>query len=97
MASRKDLKKDVDSLVGEVVNDCFTYMTLHGDKNRDKAEGIISKIMESRNTAIKKINNPGKLTDKKATKAHFKALQQELLVSADECFTELSKLPKDLG
>jgi len=53
--------------------------------------------MESRNTAIKKINNPGKLTDKKATKAHFKALQQELLVSADECFTELSKLPKDLG
>jgi len=95
MASRRELKKDVDSLVSEVVNDCFTYMMIHGDKNRDKAEGIISKIMESRNTAIKKINNPGKLADKKAVKNHFNTLQQELMVSVDQCFTELSQLSKE--
>jgi hypothetical protein len=52
MANKRNLKKDVDFLVSEVVSDCYTFMLINGDKNRDKALSIIEGMLEKRNELI---------------------------------------------
>jgi len=94
MANKKNLKKDVDFLVSEVVSDCYTFMLIHGDKNQDKAFAIIETILEKRNELITRINNPENKHDAKAVKAHYKAIQEDLMVAVDDCFTKLSEITK---
>ncbi len=94
MANKKNLKKDVDFLVSEVVSDCYTFMLIHGDKNQDKALAIIETMLEKRNELISRINNPENKHDAKAVKAHYKAIQEDLMVAVDDCFTKLSDITK---
>ncbi|MGD9977758.1 MAG: hypothetical protein AB7S54_07470 [Bacteroidales bacterium] len=94
MANRRNLKKDVDFLVNEVVSDCYTYMLLNGDKNRDKALSIIESMIGKRNELITRINNPEKKDDPKAVKVHYKSIQNDLLAAVDGCFTQLSEITK---
>jgi hypothetical protein len=92
MANKREIKKDVDYLVGEVISDCYTYLIIHGDKNRDKVIDIIGGIVEKRNELIGRVNNPDKKSDTKQVKAHYKAINVDLLAAIDESFTKLSKL-----
>lgn len=94
MANKRNLKKDVDFLVSEVVSDCYTFMLINGDKNRDKALSIIEGMLEKRNELITRINNPENKEDSKAIKAHYKAIQQDLMIAVDDCFTKLSEITK---
>ena len=94
MANKKNLKKDVDFLVSEVVSDCYTFMLINGDKNHDKALAIIETMLEKRNELITRINNPENKHDAKAVKAHYKAIQEDLMVAVDDCFTKLSEITK---
>ena len=92
MANKREIKKDVDYLIGEVISDCYTYLIIHGDKNRDKVIEIISEIIEKRNELIGRVNNPDKKFDSKQIKSHFKAINVDLLTAIDVSFTKLSKL-----
>lgn len=92
MANKRDIKKDVDFLVGEVISDCYTYLLIHGDKNREKVVEIIESIVNKRNDLISRVNNPDKSFDSKQVKAHYKAINVELLTAIDDSFSKLSKL-----
>jgi hypothetical protein len=92
MANKREIKKDVDFLVGEVISDCYTYLLIHGDKNRDKVIEIIGALVEKRNDLISRVNNPDKKFDSKQIKSHYKAINVDLLAAVDESFTKLSKL-----
>jgi hypothetical protein len=94
MANKRNLKKDVDFLVSEVVSDCYTFMLINGDKNRDEALSIIETMLEKRNEFMTRINNPENKDDAKAVKAHYKSIQQDLMVAVDGCFTKLSEITK---
>jgi len=92
MANKREIKKDVDYLIGEVISDCYTYLLIHGDKNRDKVIDIIGAIIEKRNDLISRINNQDKTFDTKQVKSHYKAINADLLAAIDESFSKLSKL-----
>jgi hypothetical protein len=92
MANKREIKKDVDYLIGEVISDCYTYLLIHGDKNREKVVEIIEAIIEKRNNFISRVNNPEKNLDTKQVKAHFKAINTDLLVAINDSFTSLSEL-----
>ncbi|MDD2279298.1 MAG: hypothetical protein PHD06_08555 [Bacteroidales bacterium] len=92
MASVRNIKKDIDFLVGEVVSDCYTYLYLHGDKNRDKVIEIIEGIVGKRNDFIERVNNPEKDADTKQKRKHFKQIYSDLLGTVDESFSKLSTL-----
>ncbi|QKG79647.1 hypothetical protein [Tenuifilum thalassicum] len=94
MASRRNLKKDIDYLMSEVISDCYTYMLIHGEKKRDEAIAIIESILEKRNDLIHRIKHPENKSDKKAVKAHYKAIHEDLLKAIDESFSKLSELTK---
>ena len=92
MANKREIKKDVDYLIGEVISDCYTYLLIHGEKNRDKVVEIIGAIIEKRNDFISRVNNSDKNFDTKQVKAHFKAINEDLLVTINDSFTSLSDL-----
>lgn len=94
MASIRNIKKDIDYLVSEVISDCYTYLYLHGDKNREKVTGIIEEVVNKRNDFIQKASNPGKELDRKQTRKHFKTLYSDLFSMVDNSFTQLSELTK---
>ncbi len=92
MANKREIKKDVDFLVGEVISDCYTFLLINGEKNRDNVIEIIGSIVEKRNDLINRVNNQDKTFDTKQVKAHYKAINNDLLAAIDESFTKLSKL-----
>lgn len=92
MANKREIKKDVDFLVGEVISDCYTYLLINGEKNRDSVIEIISEIVDTRNDLISRVNNQDKSLDTKQVKAHYKAINADLLGAIDQSFSKLSKL-----
>jgi hypothetical protein len=92
MANKREIKKDIDYLVGEVISDSYTYLLIHGEKNRDKVIEIIGAVVEKRNDLISRVNNSDKKFDSKQVKAHFKQINADLLAAIDDSFSKLSKL-----
>jgi hypothetical protein len=58
MASVRQLKKDIDNQIFEVISDCFIYAGLHPDSNDEEISGIISDAVNLRNELIARVNNP---------------------------------------
>ena len=94
MANIRNVKKDIDYLVGEVISDCYTYLYIHGENNRDKIVEIIQEVVDKRNDFFKRVNNPDKELDRKQTRQYFKQIYSDLLETVDNSFTQLSELSK---
>ncbi len=94
MASIRNVKKDIDYLVGEVISDCYTFMYLHGDKSKDKVVEIIEDAVTKRNEFFDRVNNPGKDSDTKQKREHYRLIYSDLLTTVDDSFSKLSELTK---
>jgi len=94
MANVRNVKKDIDYLVSEVISDCYAYLYIHGEKNRDKIVDIIEDVVDKRNEYIRRANRPEKGLDRKQKRKHFKQIYSDLLSTVDNSFTKLSELTK---
>jgi hypothetical protein len=92
MASRRNIKKDIDYIVDEIISDSFLCMSIQPEKNKEGIIAIITDTTEMRNDLIVKVNNAPKAASRKETKDYYKAIYNELLTSADKSFEKLSKL-----
>jgi hypothetical protein len=92
MASIRDLKKDIDYLIFEVISDCFAYSTLHPDNKSDELTALIADAVEFRNDLIARVNNPDGKDNPKIVKAYYKSVAKDLLVGVDKLFERLSGL-----
>lgn len=94
MASIKNLKKDVDFIIDEVIGDCMLYLHFNQGKNIDEIESVLKQTVDLRNGLYSRINHPQGKNDVKQTKAHFKAIVNDLLTNANGLFEQISKLAK---
>ena len=92
MASIRELKKDIDYLVFEVISDCFTYSSVHPDNKSDELSAIITDAVNFRNDLISRVNNPDGKDNPKILKAYYKMVQKDLNVGVDKLFDRLSSL-----
>lgn len=92
MASIRELKKDIDFLVFEVISDCFAYSSIHPDNKSDELSAIISDAVNFRNDLIARVNNPDGKDNPKILKAYYKTLEKDLLTGVDKLFDRLSAL-----
>ncbi len=90
MASIRNIKKDIDYLVNEVVSDSFLCLQISTGKKNDEVIEVINQIADKRNDLLSKINSAPK--NNKETKAYFKAINKELIDSVDNAFEKLSKV-----
>lgn len=92
MASIRELKKDIDYLVFEVISDCFVFSGVHPDNKSDELSQIITDAVNFRNDLIARVNNPDGKDNPKIVRAYYKAVEKDLLVGVDKLFNRLSAL-----
>ncbi len=54
----RDLKRDVDYIITEVISDCYTCLIVHPGSKQGEVLEIIYEAVELRNNIFEKINHP---------------------------------------
>ena len=85
------IKKDIEFLVGDFVEDCLMFAMFHPEKEVSEVEKLINSANELANKLFDKVNHPA--ADVKA-KVWYKGVSQELIAGLDELCTKLSALAK---
>ncbi len=88
MASIKNLKKDINFVLGDIIEECYTYELLNPKANVKASEAIIDETIEAFDTLIEKVNQKD-VSDKKA---HFNAINKELESTAKKLIEKVNKL-----
>ena len=83
MASIRLLKKDINKLVFNLLQECFSYRHFHEDLPEDRFDDVIRKLVLLRNDLILRANHPETDADSASLKAHYKQVQLDLLKLAD--------------
>jgi hypothetical protein len=92
MSSIRDLKKDIDYLVYEVISDCFVFQGIHPDNKADEVTAIINDAVDLRNDLIARVNNPDGKDNPKIVKAYYQSVRKDLMEGVDKLFSRLSAL-----
>lgn len=89
MASVKNLKKDINYVLSDIIEECYLWQMLQEDaKKADKAEKIIDEAILTFDELIEKVNTK-KIKDKKA---HFNLISNELENKAKSLLSKIEKL-----
>ncbi len=96
MASVRDLKKDIDYLVYEIISDCFSAMVLSRDeKTSDKLAEIISGAVILRNDLFARARYRGEERDPAVVRNYYRELRSELRTEVDRLFKRLIEVVKE--
>ncbi len=87
MASIKNLKKDLNYIFSDIIEDCYVVQLENPDKS-DKAEEVIDEAITAFDDLIEKVNNK-KVENKKE---HFKKIVATLEEKVQELRKKLGKL-----
>lgn len=74
MANVRNLKKDINNVLGDIIEAVYIWELTNPDKENKKSQGIIDEAIETFDELIAKINQK-KVENKKE---HFKAINAEL-------------------
>lgn len=87
----RDIKKDIEFLVGDFMDDCILFSMLHSEEEKAAGtEQLMGEACDLANDLFDRINHP----DKANIKAHYKAVSQDLLTGLDGLYEKLSALAK---
>jgi len=79
MASIRLLKKDINRLAFDLLQECFAYRHYSEDLSEDRFDEVIKKIVFLRNDLIMRTNHPETDADSSSLKEHYRQVQMDLL------------------
>ncbi|TFH27137.1 MAG: hypothetical protein E4H10_04860 [Bacteroidia bacterium] len=79
MASIRILKKDINRLAFNLLQDCFAYRHYSSDLSEDRFDDVIRKVVLLRNDLILRTNHPEADADSPTLKEHYKQVQLDLI------------------
>lgn len=88
MASIKNLKKDINYVLGDIIEECYTWELLNPKTDSKDTEAIIDETILAFDSLIEKVN----LKNVENKKAHFKNLTLELEETANNLLEKINKL-----
>lgn len=88
MASIKNLKKDINYTLGDIIEECYVWELLNPKEDTSKSEAIIDEAITTFDGLLDKVH--AKNVENK--KAHFKALSAELEEKAKALVAKLNAL-----
>ncbi len=92
MSSIRDLKKDVDYIIYELISDCLAFGEIHDIDESGELSSIVSDAVQLRNGLFNRINSREKGADPKAVRASFIQIKKDLFTGTDDLFERLSAL-----
>ena len=90
MASVRDLKKDINFVLGDIIEAVYHWEAT--TENKDSAKG--SKLIDGAISAFDELMDKVHKKDVENSKAHYKAVRAELEKKATELIEQLNKLEK---
>ncbi|MEN8227213.1 MAG: hypothetical protein ABFS38_03590 [Bacteroidota bacterium] len=79
MASIRLLKKDINNLAFDLLQECFAYRHYSEELSEDKFDDVIKRIVLLRNDLILRTNHPESNAESTSIKAHYQQVQLDLL------------------
>ena len=87
----RDIKKDIEFLVGDFVEDCLMFAMLHPEKDITAVDGLINEASDLADSLFDKVNHPA--ADVRP-RAWYNRIGAELLTGLDALCEKLSALEK---
>lgn len=87
----RDIKKDIEFLIGDFVEDCLLFAMFHPEKNVEQVEALINEASDLADELFDKVNHPA--PDVKA-RTYYNRIGAELLTNLDRLCEKLSALAK---
>lgn len=88
MANVRDLKKDINYVLGDIIEAVYVWEFSNTDKDTKKSEAIIDEAIETFDKLIAKVNTKSV----ENAKAHFKAINNELETKGRALIEKINKL-----
>ncbi|MFI3268965.1 MAG: hypothetical protein SNG14_01180 [Rikenellaceae bacterium] len=89
MANLRNLKKEIDYRLEEVIFDCDMAICFQPSK-AEQVFALIEEAVEIRNALYAKASNPAEPHNKSLVKKHFAALRRDMLSSFNTILEKLS-------
>lgn len=93
MANLRDLKKEIDYRLEEVVFDCDMAMCFQPSKEKEIFD-VMKEAVAVRNMLFVKANNPAEPRNRSLVRRHYAALRREMMEAYDKMFEKLSEINK---
>ncbi len=91
----RDIKKDIQYVIGAFIDDCTLFLNMNPGKNADEIANLIDKAVDLYNELRDKVVAAAK---EKQNKAAYTGINKELLEKTDGLYDELSAaVKKGLG
>lgn len=91
MANLRDLKKEIDYRLEEVVFDCDMAICFQPSKEKEIFD-VMQEAVAVRNGLFVKAMNPAEPHNRSLVRKHYTALRREIVAAFDELFEKLSKI-----
>ncbi|MDF2438912.1 MAG: hypothetical protein K0Q95_3288 [Bacteroidota bacterium] len=78
MANRRDLKRNINGLLGDVIEECYESLLNNEGKNEKEVEAIVDEAVDLADDLISKTNSAKNLKARKDVKKHFSDIKEEL-------------------
>ena len=88
MANKRDLKKDINYVMGDIIEAVYIWELTNPAKDTKESQSIIDDAITAFDELIVKVNQ----RDLKDAKAHFKAVNQELEAKGGALIERINKM-----
>jgi hypothetical protein len=88
MASVKNLKKEINYVLGDIVNIVYVWEMTNGGKPTETSDKLVDEIYETFDALMTRANKK----DVESKKAHFKQIRKEYEIAANQFVTRINEL-----
>ncbi|MDG1714068.1 hypothetical protein [Lacinutrix sp.] len=88
MANKRDLKKDINYVLGDIIEAVYVWEYSNSSKDTKKSEAVIDDAIKVFDDLIAQVN----AKDVENKKAHFKAINSQLESKGRELIERINKL-----
>ncbi len=85
----RDIKKDIEYVIGAFVDDCALFLTVHPGKNADGIADLIDGAVDLYNELRDQVNSP-----EGNKRAFYDGVRKQLLEKTDALYDKLSEAVK---
>ena len=89
MANRRELKRNINGLLGDVIEECYDSLYESKGENEEEVEVIVDQAVDVADDLIAKVNAAKKLTTRAEIKKCFSDIKEEL---SDQVIAFIEKL-----
>lgn len=91
MASKRNLKRDIEYLIADLIYDCYACMEEHPEKSSSDYEEIIDSVFTVKDTLLDRINHYDTQKHGKS-RPYFLEIKKDLITSVTEAYEKLNRL-----